>query len=118
MFILLINMNIKKIIGISIVMLFVVSGVSTICVAEKRNNMSNNHFSSEDSNPSIHNYVVSGDLDGDLDVDDDDFGVLKNAWLSAPGNDNWNSECDFNDDGRINFLDLQLFRMYYRNYNQ
>jgi hypothetical protein len=52
-----------------------------------------------------------GDFDGDDDVDLEDFAVLAAAWLSEPGDGNWNAECDISipSDNIIDELDLMVF---------
>jgi hypothetical protein len=45
-------------------------------------------------------------IDGQINLDD--FGVLANAWLTKPGDDRWNPECDISvpEDNIIDELDL------------
>ncbi len=52
-----------------------------------------------------------GDFDGDEDVDLEDFAVLAAAWLSQPGDGNWNTACDISipSDNIIDELDLMVF---------
>ena len=45
-------------------------------------------------------------LDGDYDVDFDDFSVFAHAWSSEPGDANWNAMCDITPDNKIDALDL------------
>jgi hypothetical protein len=54
---------------------------------------------------------VTGDFDGDYDVDLRDFAVLALAWQSSPGDDNWNPICDISQpaDDVIDTLDLSVF---------
>jgi hypothetical protein len=51
------------------------------------------------------------DLDEDNDVDFQDFSVLAGAWLSQPGDVNWNAACDISlpSDGVIDSFDLSIF---------
>ncbi len=48
------------------------------------------------------------DIDTDGDVDFYDFAILARAWLSIPGDDNWNTPCDIAEpkDGIIDEFDL------------
>lgn len=52
-----------------------------------------------------------GDFDDDGDVDFSDFAILASAWLSKPGDANWNIACDISmpSDGIIDELDLKVF---------
>jgi len=52
-----------------------------------------------------------GDLYKDGVVNFKDFAVLAAAWLSQPGDDNWNADCDISipSDGVIDELDLAVF---------
>jgi hypothetical protein len=49
-----------------------------------------------------------GDVEGDLKVDATDLLILSKAFASNPQKPNWNLYCDFNNDGIIDALDLQL----------
>lgn len=51
-----------------------------------------------------------GDINQDGCVNYQDLQLLRQAWLSVPGDDNWDERCDLNGDGRVNFLDLQILR--------
>jgi hypothetical protein len=53
---------------------------------------------------------IAGDFDDDCKVNLDDLAVLILAWLSKPGDDNWNSDCDIflPPDNVINFLDFAV----------
>jgi len=55
--------------------------------------------------------AIAGDFDGDSDIDVSDFAVLASAWLTKPGDTQWNSNCDINRpaDGAIDMLDLAVF---------
>jgi hypothetical protein len=52
-----------------------------------------------------------GDFDDDNDVDLKDFAIFAAAWLSQPGDDDWNAACDISipSDGVIDELDLAVF---------
>ena len=52
-----------------------------------------------------------GDFEPDEDVDLYDFAVLASAWMSRPGDDNWNSECDISlpADDTIDMADIAVF---------
>jgi hypothetical protein len=55
--------------------------------------------------------IVDGDFDDDGDVDFKDFAVLAAAWLSRPGDANWNVACDISipKDNIIDECDLVVF---------
>ncbi len=52
-----------------------------------------------------------GDFDDNGNVDFKDFAILAAAWLSEPGDANWNADCDISmpSDGIIDELDLAVF---------
>ena len=52
-----------------------------------------------------------GDFDSDCDVDYDDLVIFMSAWLSSPGQPNWNPACDIAEpnDGVINEFDFAVF---------
>lgn len=54
---------------------------------------------------------IAGDLDGDCKVNLDDLAVLALAWLSEPGDGNWNPDCDISQppDNVIKFQDFAVF---------
>lgn len=52
-----------------------------------------------------------GDFNEDCDVDEYDLGILVDAWLSEPGDGNWNAACDISEpaDDFIDFKDFAVF---------
>jgi hypothetical protein len=52
-----------------------------------------------------------GDVNHDCVVDMADFAVLTSAWLSRPGDQRWNEDCDINSaaDNVVDMLDLNAF---------
>jgi hypothetical protein len=56
-------------------------------------------------------YAYMGDFDYDCSVDFYDFAVFAQAWLTEPGDAQWNPVCDINvpNDSAVNMLDLQVF---------
>lgn len=46
------------------------------------------------------------DLNNDELTNFQDLALLANAFLSSPGQPNWNADSDLNDDGQVNFLDF------------
>jgi len=64
-----------------------------------------------DPEPLVYICPLMSDLDGDCDVDLYDFAVFALAWLSTPGENNWNPACDLSDpnDSVIDGLDLAVF---------
>jgi hypothetical protein len=61
------------------------------------------HFSSDIKLP--------GDFDINMKVDLVDLKTLSNAWLSSPGQGNWNPACDISSpkDNVIDFRDFAVF---------
>ncbi|MHC4462656.1 MAG: M14 family zinc carboxypeptidase [Planctomycetota bacterium] len=51
---------------------------------------------------------AAGDFDGDCDVDSGDCAIFALAWLSQPGDAQWNHECDIYEPNIINFLDFAV----------
>jgi predicted outer membrane repeat protein len=51
------------------------------------------------------NHYGPGDLNENGLIDAADLPIFVQSWLSGPGQGGWNGECDFNEDGRINFAD-------------
>jgi len=68
------------------------------------------HFSSDIKLP--------GDFDINMKVDLVDLKTLSNAWLSSPGQTNWNPACDISSpkDNVINFRDFAVFAADWRKY--
>jgi hypothetical protein len=52
---------------------------------------------------------ITGDFEPDCDVDRSDLGILASAWLSSPGDGNWNSDYNLCPPDIINFLDFCVF---------
>jgi hypothetical protein len=52
-----------------------------------------------------------GDFEQDCDVDFYDFSIFASAWLSGPGDDNWDPDCDISKpaDNFIDFFDYAVF---------
>lgn len=50
--------------------------------------------------------TIPGDVNGDCMVDALDLAVMNTAYGSTYGSSNWNPDCDFNDDGNVDVLDL------------
>jgi hypothetical protein len=59
----------------------------------------------------IFSACPTSDFITDCHVDFLDFAVLSSAWLSNPGDDNWNQDCDISElnDNVIDLLDLKVF---------
>ena len=51
---------------------------------------------------------LPGDIDDDGNVDMDDFDILTEAWLTRPGDNQWNPDCDINNPAD-NFIDMRDF---------
>jgi hypothetical protein len=58
---------------------------------------------------------VPGDLDGDGDVDKDDFNIFYAAFGKCQGHDGYNSDVDYDGDGCITFVDYQTWYGYFIN---
>jgi len=54
-----------------------------------------------------------GDANGDGMVDGVDQALLGMAWLSTPGDPNYDERCDFNEDGAIDGVDQAILGMYW-----
>ena len=54
---------------------------------------------------------LSGDFEMDCDVDLRDFAILSLAWMSGPGDGNWDIMCDISEpsDNFIDNSDLKVF---------
>jgi sulfatase modifying factor 1 len=65
-------------------------------------------------------YFLPGDFEQDGNVDADDLRVLALAWLSSPGDDNWNPVCDISDpnDDVINLSDFLVLARHWLDYSQ
>ena len=61
------------------------------------------------SNAVITVTVISGDFDGDLDVDFTDFLAFTSVFGSSSSDTNYDARMDLNDDGFINFADFLIF---------
>ena len=61
------------------------------------------------SNAVITVTVISGDFDGDLDVDFADFLAFTAVFGSSSSDANYDARMDMNDDGVINFADFLIF---------
>lgn len=57
--------------------------------------------------------VKKCDLNGDGFVTDADIEICEKAWLTTPGDPNWDPRCDFNEDGMIDILDLAFIGGHY-----
>jgi len=55
--------------------------------------------------------IVAGDFDRDSDIDIADFTIFASAWLTKPGDAQWNPACDISSpaDNSIDMLDLAAF---------
>jgi hypothetical protein len=63
----------------------------------------------------LFSIVLCGDLDGDSDVDYDDFGIFRAAFGLEAGDQGFVAEADLDGDGIITFVDYQLWLQCYRN---
>jgi hypothetical protein len=53
--------------------------------------------------------ILEGDVNNDDYIDASDFGILSGAWLSWPGQPNWDARADFNRDNYIDASDFGPF---------
>ena len=51
-------------------------------------------------------YIISGDVDGDCDVDDTDLSLLETSYGKSTGDDDYNPNADFNSDDTVDHHDL------------
>ena len=56
---------------------------------------------------------ILGDLDGDCDVDKDDFNIFYASFGSCDGQSNFNPSADYDGDGCITFVDYQIWYGYF-----
>ena len=61
------------------------------------------------SNAVITVTIISGDFDGDLDVDFADFLAFTGVFGLSSSDANYDARMDMNDDGVINFADFLIF---------
>jgi hypothetical protein len=75
-------------------------------------------FTSDSNNGDVYfdkipntDMTVSGDFEPDEDVDLHDFAVFAAAWLSDPGDSNWNPVCNISNpkDSIVDYYDLRVF---------
>jgi hypothetical protein len=60
--------------------------------------------------------TLCGDLDGDADVDGDDFTVFMGAYGSTSADANYIFEADYDEDGAVTLVDYQAWLACYRDY--
>lgn len=68
-------------------------------------------FYADPNTPYRLDLVIPGDCDGDSDVDATDLAVFASAWLTGPGDAQWNPACDISipADNSVDVLDLVVF---------
>ncbi len=64
----------------------------------------------------VFRLLVCGDLDGDLDVDADDYAIFRSAFGRAAGDPAYVAGADLDGDGRVTLADYQLWLACYRDY--
>ena len=72
----------------------------------------------EDSNLDGFGNACDADLTGDCTVNFADLALLKAAFLSEPGDPNWNPDADFNSDAMVNFGDVARMKQTFFNGDQ
>jgi len=74
-------------------------------------------FRNSDHDPVIVGLTLSvpipGDLNGDGLVNFGDLAILRAAFGTAEGDENYNPAADLDNDGRVNFSDLRFFRLFF-----
>ena len=68
-----------------------------------------------DSNGDGFGNICDPDLDNSGAVNFADYALLTAAFLSAPGDANWNPDADLTSDGLVNFADIALFQFFFLN---
>jgi hypothetical protein len=59
--------------------------------------------------------LVAGDLDGDGDIDGDDYSAFLATFGKCDGADGYNPEADYDGDSCITFIDYQIWYGFYVN---
>lgn len=72
-------------------------------------------FDESDGVFSISCELIPGDLDGDGDIDWDDFFMFLSAFGKCEGQGGYNADCDYDSDNCITFVDYQMWYGYYMN---
>lgn len=62
--------------------------------------------------------ISPGDLDGNFDIDYNDFLMFTSSFGRSENDPQYNPDCDYDNDGVITFIDYQMWFQYYRDYNQ
>lgn len=57
--------------------------------------------------------LINGDLDGDNEIDIQDYAVLSNAYGSSPGNGGWIPQADLNGDLSVDIADFAILAAHY-----
>ncbi|HTQ08486.1 MAG TPA: hypothetical protein VMI31_00295 [Fimbriimonadaceae bacterium] len=61
----------------------------------------------------LHFSLVNGDINGDNAISLADFGKLKLAYGSVPGNSNWNPNADLDGNGSVGLSDFGILKLHY-----
>lgn len=59
--------------------------------------------------------AISGDLDGDGDIDSADYNLFRSTLGKCSGDDGFISEADYDEDGCVTYADYRIWYGYYRN---
>ncbi|NNF18047.1 MAG: hypothetical protein HKN70_14985 [Gammaproteobacteria bacterium] len=62
-----------------------------------------------DTNGDGYGNICDPDLDNSNTVNFADFTLLTDAFLSVPGDPNWNPDADLDGNGQVSFIDISLF---------
>ena len=66
----------------------------------------------DDVEGQVVEFVVTGDVDGNNVVNEDDSDLLAAAWMASPASSHWNSNADLDCNEFINTFDLNLYAAY------
>ncbi|MBN1514919.1 MAG: FG-GAP repeat protein [Phycisphaerae bacterium] len=76
----------------------------------------NGSYPNEAGTAYVFSLLVCGDLDGDLDVDADDYAIFRSTYGRSLGDPAYVPAADFDGDGRVTLVDYQQWLACYRDF--